>query len=289
MRVSLRMLRSSHVRDRDKGILWGIMAREIWNGFLLERARGELVPCRFCGEADVDGHLFWECSYLPLVQISENPEFHALVQRDKSNWPRCLHWHGWLPALAYPGGRSPWAETAQDIVIRRLERAYGAYSADVLREWDPSQHSGKGLSALRAPQYPNVWTDGSLVADELAGTASAGAGVFAHVSGSCWFYRRWGHLELLPNDQQLGVERCTLYSSLPGPLQSVQRAEMWGVILALQAAHAVHLGVDNLNVVRHVFRILAGWSGARPFELCVDGDLLSLIADLIQKRVVTRS
>ena len=57
-------------------------------------------------EADGDGHLFWECSYLPLVQIRENLEFHDLVQRDKSNWPGCLLWHGWLPALAYPGGRS---------------------------------------------------------------------------------------------------------------------------------------------------------------------------------------
>ena len=91
-------------------------------------------------------------------------------------------------------------------------------------------------------------------------------------------------MELLPDDQQLGVERCTLYSSLPGPLQSVERAEMWSVVLALQAAHAVHLRVDNLNVVRHVSRMLAGWSGARPFELCVGGDLLPLIADLIQKR-----
>ena len=139
MRVSLRMLRSSHVRDRDKELLRGIMAGGVWNGFLLERARREVVPCRFCGEADVDGHLFWECSYLPLVQIRENPKFHALVERDKSNWPRCLLWHGWLPALAYPGGRSSWPETAEDIAICRLERAYGAHSADVLWEWDPSQ------------------------------------------------------------------------------------------------------------------------------------------------------
>ena len=31
-------------------------------------------------------------------------------------------------------------------------------------------------------------------------------------------------------------------------LQSVQRAELWGVILALQSSGAVHLGVDNLGV-----------------------------------------
>ena len=162
-----------------------------------------------------------------------------------------------------------------------MESAYGAYSAEVLREWNLSQRS---LSASRASLYPNVWTDGSLVADEVAGTAPACAGVYAHVSGSCWFHRGWGHLDLLPNDQELGVERCSLYSSLPGPLQSVQRAEMWGVVLALQATSAVHLRVDNLNVVRHVSRISACSPGIRPFELCVDGDLLSLLADLIRKR-----
>ena len=47
---------------------------------------------------------------------------------------------------------------------------------------------------------------------------------------------------------------CRGFCSLPGPLQTVQRAELWEVILALQAADAVHLGVDHLNVVRDVGR-----------------------------------
>ena len=36
------------------------------------------------------------------------------------------------------------------------------------------------------------------------------------------------------------------FCSLPGPLQSVQRTEMWGVTFSLQSSNAVHLGVDNL-------------------------------------------
>ena len=66
---------------------------------------------------------------------------------------------------------------------------------------------------------------------------------------------------------ELGVERCVLFDSIRGPLQSVQRAELWGVILALQCSSAIHLGVDNLNVVCHVSRILDGRVGRRPFEL----------------------
>ena len=36
----------------------------------------------------------------------------------------------------------------------------------------------------------------------------------------------------------------------------MQLAELWGVILALQSSDAVHVGVDNLGVVRHVGRLL---------------------------------
>ena len=39
------------------------------------------------------------------------------------------------------------------------------------------------------------------------------------------------------------------FFAVPGPFKSVQRAELWGVILALQSSGAVHLGLDNLGVV----------------------------------------
>ena len=53
-----------------------------------------------------------------------------------------------------------------------------------------------------------------------------------------------------PFHAELDVERCSLYSSLLGPLQTGQRAEMWdggGGILALAP---VRLGIDNRNAVR---------------------------------------
>ena len=52
------------------------------------KVHGENVPCRFCGAPDGDGHLFWDCSYPPLVAIRESPEFHDVVGLDKSFWPR---------------------------------------------------------------------------------------------------------------------------------------------------------------------------------------------------------
>ena len=58
---------------------------------------------------------------------------------------------------------------------------------------------------------------------------------------------------------------------------------MWGVILALQSSGAVHLGVDNLGVVRHVGRLLDGQPGSVPLELLKDGDLF-LIDRMIRLR-----
>ena len=119
-------------------------------------------------------------------------------------------------------------------------------------------------------------TDGSLVDDKDSGVSSFGfvgfgtAGV--GIIGMMMFMMvLWFPL----------VEVSVL--SL-GPFQSVQRAEMWVVILTVQSSNAVHLGVDNLGVVRHVGRLLDGRHGPTPFERVQDGDLLLLIQRMLQLR-----
>ena len=68
VRGSLQLLTSSHVRERDKALLRSIMVGGVFGTvfFLVE-----VVPCRFCGAPDGDGHLFWECTFPPLVEIHE--------------------------------------------------------------------------------------------------------------------------------------------------------------------------------------------------------------------------
>ena len=105
---------------------------------------------------------------VPFVHVRESPEFHDLLLMDRSTWPRCLLWHGWLPALACSGGA-------------RLERMLGPYSESAGREWVPSDRFLAGLAASE---------------------------------------------ELLPPGN-LGDERCVLFDSVRGPLQSVERAELW--------------------------------------------------------------
>ena len=67
-------------------------------------------------------------------------------------------------------------------------------------------------------------------------------------------------------------------------MQTAQRAELWEVILSLQALDAVHGGVDNLNVARRVSRLCDGLEVPRPVELDNDCDLLALVREMIHHR-----
>ena len=164
-----------------------------------------------------------------------------------------------------------------------LEVALGRYSSGLLDEWSPCDGFDHDSAASSSPDHPDVWTDGSLVLDHLTGVSSSGSGFFAHQPEHFWRGHRWGHVDHVRLDPDL--ECCRGFCSVPGPLQSVQKAEMWGVILALQSSRAVHLGVDNLGVVRHVGRLLDGYLGPKPFfELVNDGDLLLLIDRILQQR-----
>ena len=59
-------------------LIRAILCGGVWNVFLLGKAKKEDVPCRFCGKEDGDGHLFWECTFLPLSHVRELPEFASL-------------------------------------------------------------------------------------------------------------------------------------------------------------------------------------------------------------------
>ena len=150
-----------------------------------------------------------------------------------------------------------------------VEVALGRSSPGLIAEWSPSDGFDAVEAASQMPDAPNVWTDGSLVLDQVTGVSSFGAGFYAHQSEDCWGERRWGHVDRVRPDGE--VLACRVFCSLPGPLQSVQRAEMWGVIWALQSSDAVHMGVDNLGVVRHVGRLVSGRHGSVPREVLLRG------------------
>ena len=49
---SLQLLVSAHLRERDIMLSRAILSGCVWNGFLLDRAKKEDVPRRFCGQRD---------------------------------------------------------------------------------------------------------------------------------------------------------------------------------------------------------------------------------------------
>ena len=106
-------------------------------GFLLEKARDGEVKCRFCGGKDGDGHLFWDCTFLPVLHVRELPKFMPLMARDRSRWPRCLLWHGWLLGLSIAGERDPWAASLGQFAERSLEQVLGAYPVHGSCFWTP--------------------------------------------------------------------------------------------------------------------------------------------------------
>ena len=134
---------------------------------------------------------------------------------------------------------------------------------------------------VKLPDAPNGWTDGSLVLDEVSAASSSGSGFFCHIPGICWG-SRWG--TLMTWDVMVGgFSHVEDFSLCLVPFRPVQRAELWGVILALQASDGTHLGDDDLNVVRQVGRLVGGNRGSCPVELN-DGDLILLIDRMLAQR-----
>ena len=113
------------------------------------------------------------------------------------------------------------------------------------------------------PNFPNIWTDGSREPIPHLDFEIPGAGAFVHSPAIIFDSCHWGHAHDLDASHDGSSH---IFSGIPGPIQSVQRAEYWGVILALQAYSGIHIGIDNLNVLRGVAALLAHGFPGPPFR-----------------------
>ena len=128
------------------------------------------------------------------------------------------------------------------------------------------------------PGAPNIWTDGSREPIPHLDVETAGAGAFVHSPAIIFDSHHWGHAQDL-DDPHEGSSH--IFSGVLGPIQSVQRAEYWGVILALQAYSGVHIGIDNLSVLRGGAALLSHKVPRSPLPLMKDGDLLATIHSML--------
>ena len=132
------------------------------------------------------------------------------------------------------------------------------------------------------PEHPNVWTDGSRKDfSSIGGLEVAGAGVYLPVSELAFDGLVWGKAEEYGDAH---LERCRAFLPVPGVMQTVQRAEFWGAIVALHAYWLCHLGIDILNVARSIGCLLDSDCLSKPLPLVKDGDLIALARYMIRTR-----
>ena len=87
--------------------------------------------------------------------------------------------------------------------------------------------------ALEMSDIPNIWTDGCREDfSSIGGFEVAGAGVNVPASEMAFDGSVWGVAEEYGDAR---LERCRAFMPVPGILQTVQRAEFWGAIIAMQA------------------------------------------------------
>ena len=271
---SLQLLNSTHLRDRDKMLLRAILCGSVWNGFLLGKAKKEDVPCRFCGKKDGDGHLFWECSFpfsmyanclsllssCPWIAVGGLDVYFGMVGYLVSTV--CLATNHGLCLLV-------------SLLPFILKGVLGSYPVDFSAAWTPPDYWDADDIALEMPDHPNIWTDGSREDySSIGGFEVAGAGAYLPAAEAAFDNSVWGTVEEYGDAR---LERCRAFLPVPGVLQSVQRAEFWGAIVALQAYWPCHLGIDNLNVVRSIGSLLDADCLAKPLALVKDGDLIALV------------
>ena len=124
----------------------------------------------------VMGICFGNVPFLLLLRSVKIFEFHDLMSLDEAHWPRCLLWHGWQPMLSGSNSVSPWAGHASESANYLVEAALGGYSSRLVTERSPpGEYDQVAVSSL-VPVHPNVWSDGSLVLDQVIGVSSSGAG-----------------------------------------------------------------------------------------------------------------
>ena len=201
------------------------------------------IPCRFCGAPDDDGHVLGDCTFSPFVELRNNPEFLPLMSKDRTHWPRCLLGHDWLPGLTSRTSVSPWAIASSDLASHSLENALGPHPLSTHSAWHPFLDQDDVQDMVDdVPFAPNIWTDGSREPIPHLDVEIAGAGASVHSPVIIFDSRHSGHAQDL-DDPHEGSSH--IFSGVLGPIQSVQRAEYWGVILALQAYSGIHIGIDN--------------------------------------------
>ena len=145
----------------------------------------------------------------------------------------------WLVAWAqsFAGGRDPGLPPLVSWLVELWSVVLVLFLRDSSSFWTPPDFWDAEDVALEMAGAPNIWTDGSREDYPVGGFEVAVAGVYlpapelAMDGAVCGVAEEYGDARL---------ERCRAVVPVPGPPQTVQRAEFWGVIVSLQAYWPCH-------------------------------------------------
>ena len=84
--------------------------------------------------------------------------------------------------LSGVNGASPWAVDVSESAAYLVEVALGRCSSGLIAEWSLPDDFDHDMAASSLSDHPDVWTDGSLVLDNLTDVSASGSGFFAHHS-----------------------------------------------------------------------------------------------------------
>ena len=169
--------------------------------------------------------------FTPFTMCANFLSLSFLMSLDRSAWPRCLLWHGWLPGLNGMVNDKPWAFSFGEKASFHRGRCLGACRVDFAAAWTPPDHWDADDIALGVPEHPNISTNGRKKDfSSVRGFEVAGAGVHLPAAEVAFDHSVWGTVE---EHGDARLERCFL--PVPGVLKTVQCADFWGAIVALQA------------------------------------------------------
>ena len=190
----------------------------------------------------------------------------------------------WTPGLTSRAGDPCRAVSSDDVAANLVESALGDYPLKNGSDWAPlwEREDLECMTDL-VSSAPHIWSDGGRGSFDHLDVEIADSGAFILSPSGVFDNQAWGHCQDLDGID----ERSTrAFASAPGPLQTVQRAEYWGVILVLQAFSGRHVGIDNFDVLRRVAQISDQGTCEPPPLFCEsqDGDLLRWISTMISMR-----
>ena len=240
LKGSLQLLTSSQLRERDKMLLRAILCGVFGTDSFQARPRKKTFLVDFV----VTGMEMATYSGSVLFTAFSMLGIFLSLLLNRSNWPRCLLWHGWLPGLSGLCDKDPWASSFGDLAFSNLERCLGAHPVDHSGFWTPPDYWDADDVALEMSDHPNIWTDGSREDfSSVGGFEVAGAGVYLPPSEVAFDSSVYGTSEEYGDAR---LERCRAFLPVLGVIQTVQRAEFLVLFLPCRRLGLVISGIDNI-------------------------------------------